>query len=143
MMDFYKITEPTAIESEFIDQQIINYNLSKLSYENSDLFKDINLVVKNTDGEILAGLLGKKYYMNAAYIDTLWVDNNYRGKGLGTQLLKKFEGIVKTLNCHLIHLDTFDFQAPEFYEKNGYKIYGTLDDNPIGHKRFYYYKIVG
>jgi hypothetical protein len=34
-------------------------------------------------------------------------------------------------------LDTFDFQARGFYERNGYELFGTLDDCPPGHKRYY------
>jgi len=142
-MNFNIITDLTTSEIKFLSEQITNYNLSKIPPTDNELFKKINLIIKYEKGEILAGLLGEKYYMNAAHIDTLWVDENFRGIDLGTNLLAKFEEIVKNLNCFMVHLDTFDFQAPKFYEKNGYKLYGTLNDNPIGHKRFYYYKILG
>lgn len=37
---------------------------------------------------------------------------------------------------HII-LDTFDFQAKNFYIKQGYEIFGILDNCPEGHKRYY------
>jgi hypothetical protein len=32
-------------------------------------------------------------------------------------------------------VDTFGFQAPEFYRKLGYREFGRLDDFPAGHSR--------
>ncbi len=39
--------------------------------------------------------------------------------------------------CHGAYLDTFSFQAPDFYQKLGYEIYGKLDDFPKGHCRYF------
>jgi ribosomal protein S18 acetylase RimI-like enzyme len=141
-MEYDVITELTESEIAFIDNEIVNYNLSKLDDVGELSNKAMNLVIKDETGKIIAGLLGQKYYMKAAYIDVLWVDESQRHKHLGTKLLKKFEELAKENGCFMIHLDTFNFQAPEFYEKHGYLLYGTLDNNPVGHKRFYYYKLL-
>ncbi|MGC6728099.1 hypothetical protein ACP0GO_26835, partial [Escherichia coli] len=34
-------------------------------------------------------------------------------------------------------LDTYSFQARGFYEKLGYTVFGTIDDFPPGHQRFF------
>ncbi|MBV1820626.1 hypothetical protein [Anaerosalibacter bizertensis] len=44
---------------------------------------------------------------------------------------------TKEKECKLIHLDTFDFQAKDFYIKHGYEVFGILDDCPSGHKMYY------
>ena len=41
------------------------------------------------------------------------------GKKLGSLLLEEVENDAKSKGAKLIHLDTFDFQAKEFYEKQG------------------------
>ena len=82
------------------------------------------------------------YGWNVAYIDTLCVDEAYRGKGLGSKLLIDIEKTAKDKGCCLIHLDTFDYQAKEFYEKQGYELFSTLDDCPKGHFRYYLKKNV-
>ena len=38
--------------------------------------------------------------------------------------------------CHSAWVDTFSFQAPGFYRKLGYEVFGELD-YPPGHKRFF------
>jgi hypothetical protein len=39
-----------------------------------------------------------------------------------------------------VWLDTFDFQAPEFYRQHGYVEFGHIDDYPPGHKRYFFQK---
>ena len=62
---------------------------------------------------------------------------NYRSEKLGTLLLKSVEQQAVSNNVYLIHLDTFDFQAKEFYEKQGYEVFGQLDNCPRNHTRYY------
>lgn len=73
------------------------------------------------------------YCRNVLYIDILWVNENYRHQGLGSKLLEYVEDTAKAKGCYLIHLDTFDFQAKDFYLKHGYEIFGTLKDLSLIH----------
>lgn len=82
------------------------------------------------------------YCWNCLYIDALWVKDEYRKSGLGAKLLNEVEKIAKGKNCYLVHLDTFDFQAKDFYVKHGYEIFGTLDECPRGHKRYFMKKSI-
>lgn len=89
------------------------------------------------DGRIVAGINATFYWNGAVYVDALWVDEGYRGSGLGKQLLKEVEEEGLRRGAGVIHLDTFDFQAPEFYQACGYTIYGKIDDCPLkGHCRY-------
>ena len=54
--------------------------------------------------------------------------------------MKRAEELAVEQGCNTIYLDTFDFQAPGFYEKLGFKVFGTLQDYPTGHQRFYLVK---
>lgn len=71
------------------------------------------------------------------HIDFLWVDESVRHDGYGSQLLHEIEGIAKEKGCRLILLDSFSFQAPEFYKKHGYREYGVVEDHPKGYSQHF------
>lgn len=75
-------------------------------------------------------------------ISRLWVDLNARQKGIGTTLLLEAHTEAKKLGCIGSTLSTYDFQARDFYEKNGYTVFGILSDNPVGHERYFMQKIL-
>ena len=56
---------------------------------------------------------------------------------MGTKLLNEIEKIAIEEKCNLIHLDTFDFQAKDFYIKQGYEVFGVLEHCPANHCRYY------
>ena len=72
-------------------------------------------------------------------VETLWVDEGYRGQGLGGRLLDMAEAEARRHGCAHVQLDTLTFQARPFYEARGYRVYGELADFPAGteHRRFY------
>lgn len=65
-------------------------------------------------------------------------DTQYRGMGLGSQILQQGEIILKVMNCNLIWFNAREIAFP-FYEKNNYTLIGEMFDIPgIGaHKVMY------
>ncbi|MBY9076786.1 GNAT family N-acetyltransferase [Nocardioides sp. WL0053] len=70
-------------------------------------------------------------------VDTMWVDEAVRGRGLGLALLRAVEDEGRRLGCRWSEVTTFDFQAPGFYRKAGYVEYGVKHDYPPGHTNHY------
>jgi len=136
-MKNYVIEESTREESGLIDNGIVEYNLSKVPFTQEPSFISINRVIKGSNGDMLAGVNSILYCWNCLYIDVLWVKEEFRKEGYGSALLTEVEKIAKELGCKLIHLDTFDFQAKDFYLRHGFEIFGILDDCPMEHKRYY------
>lgn len=141
-MGKYIIEESTSNENNYIDDEIIKYNDSKVPFLQKPTFISINRVIKGPSGEILAGIMSVLYCWNCLNIDILWVKEAHRCDGYGSALLFEVEKIAKEKGCSLVHLDTFDFQAKEFYEKNGYEVFGKLEDCPTDHIRYYMKKIL-
>jgi ribosomal protein S18 acetylase RimI-like enzyme len=71
------------------------------------------------------------------HVDLLFVPENMRRAGIGRRLLTDAEAESLRRGCHAVWLDTFSFQARGFYERLGYTVYGTLEDYPAGHSRFF------
>lgn len=130
----YEIIPATEEEAEFIDNQIIAFNKTKV--DQGQPITQKNYIIKS-DQKIIAGITTVIYHF-CLFVDVLFVDEQYRASGLGSRLLLKAEQNVKEMGITLIHLDTFDFQAKDFYLKHGFQVFGILEDCPAaGHKRYY------
>lgn len=79
-------------------------------------------VVLREDGGDTFGVLTAYTAFAEVYIDDLWVDQSFRGKGYGRRLLQALEDHFKGKGFNNINLVTSAFQAPEFYKKCGFTI---------------------
>ncbi|WP_062056839.1 GNAT family N-acetyltransferase [Aquimarina longa] len=139
-MDDQLIIEPCKKENiKKIVDGINQYNLDKVPAL-SDVWTPLEYVAKNQKGEEVAGVLSGIGYWSGLEIKVLWVKKEYRKKGIGSQILKHVEELAKEKGATISMLDTFDFQAEEFYLKNGYVVIGEIKDFPKGHRRIYFSK---
>jgi GNAT superfamily N-acetyltransferase len=67
----------------------------------------------------------------------MWIKEELRGCGYGHKLLLAAEQEARQRGARNAYLDTFSFQAPDFYKKHGYQVFGVLKDFPDGHQRIY------
>lgn len=94
-------------------------------------------------GELAAGLTGRTW-ATWLHVDQLWVDARHRGAGLGSLLLEKAERVAAAeRDCARSRLETWGFQAPEFYRKRGYEVIGQVADYPPGVTEFILTKSFG
>ena len=128
--------KPTDKEIAFVNNALQKFNDEKVGPDNHEL---LNIVEYNNSGNIIAGILGGTYW-GWMHIDILWVDENHRKQGLGTQLLKAAESEAINRGCHSVHVDTMSWQAPDFYKKHGYEIISELNDIPNGNKKYHLIK---
>jgi GNAT superfamily N-acetyltransferase len=128
-------SEPEASEDDvdFVQQGLRNFNNL---FFTDDGFQPLHLFLRRADGIIAGGLQGEIYW-GWLHISILWIDEHYRGQGYGEQMLKMAEDQAILMGCRTSHLDTLSFQAKPFYEKNGYTVFGVLEDHPIGHQRIF------
>ena len=133
----FEIINCLDTDADDICDKLVEYNLSRVPKTQETDFVNIYKKIVNDEGEIIAGCLAKMYCWNVIYVDILWINEAYRKQGLGSKLLKEIERIAVEENCTLIHLDTFDFQAKDFYIKHGYEVFGVLEDCPKEHCRYY------
>ncbi|MCX4434474.1 GNAT family N-acetyltransferase [Streptomyces mirabilis] len=86
----------------------------------------------DADGALAGGLVGHTWttWLHVTY---LWVDAPHRGAGLGGRLLAEAERLAhEERGCRNSRLETWDFQAPEFYRKHGYEVVCVIPDYPPG-----------
>jgi GNAT superfamily N-acetyltransferase len=126
----------TRDEIDFVWNGIIEYNKTTGPMLEYPPYERFDVLVRNDHGEIVAGVLSKMY-LRSVFVEVLWVSESLRKKGIGSKLLHEVECCIKEKGCRMIHLDTFSFQAIDFYLRLGYSVFGTIEDYPDGIKRYY------
>ena len=114
---------------------LIAYNANAVG---KSKFKSLTVTLRQGK-EIVGGLTGYTW-MGWLYVDLLWITDKYRGKGRGRALMDKAEAEARKRGATNVFLDTFDFQAPGFYKKLGYRQFGKLKNFPAGHDRYWFTK---
>ncbi|ACJ30824.1 GCN5-like N-acetyltransferase [Shewanella piezotolerans WP3] len=89
--------------------------------------KPLSVVARDDAGNIIGGVTGRSIYKNFL-IEVVWVDKAARGTGLGRQLMEQAEEQAKQRGCLVAQLDTLSFQAPQFYQKLGFEVVGTVPE---------------
>ncbi|RDJ20905.1 GNAT family N-acetyltransferase [Bosea caraganae] len=108
------------------------YNRDKLG---KVIFKEVAVTLREGD-DIVGGVVGQ-VWCGWLFIQLFWIDEAFRGGDRGTELIGKLEDEARAVGATHAYVDTFSFQAPGFYEKRGYRIFGELENFPVGHSRFW------
>jgi GNAT superfamily N-acetyltransferase len=116
-----------------IGPAISEYNTQQAG---DDRGKSLCFVLRGPDEEVAGGVIGATYW-NWLHVDLMWVREGLRGRGFGQRLLALAEQEGRQRGATNAFLDTFSFQAPAFYLRNGYRIFGELPDFPEGHMRYF------
>ncbi len=128
---------------DYLTNQLITFNQTHstaLPIEHVDPSPlQISLLART--GTVLGGLVGRTHAIPQwLEISIIWLDEPFRRHGLGRQLMEEAEREARQRGCHYARVATSDFQAPAFYQKLGYILYGTLDNCPPGETVFYLWK---
>jgi GNAT superfamily N-acetyltransferase len=105
-------------------------------------FRPLGAFMRDEHGTLVGGVWGHVNW-NWLSVNLVWVSETLRGAGHGRQLMAALEAAARERGCEHAHLDTFSYQARPFYERLGYVVFGTLDDYPRGHRRFFMKKTLG
>ena len=102
-------------------------------------YKSFSMVVRSTTGKVLGALSGYTAYAEI-YVEDIWVDAEWRKRGVGARLLNELENRYKGQGYNNINLVTNEFQATGFYEKCGFEIefVRVNKHNPQLAKTFYH-----
>jgi len=99
-------------------------------------FKEYCFVAEDDDGNIIGAITGHSLY-NEVYISELVVDPGYRGTGLGSKLIGAVEEAFTGKGFDKLTVTTYEFQAPLFYQKLGFRVeYIREDKEPKLNKYF-------
>ncbi len=127
-------SEPNASaqDMDIIENAINEFNMAVTGDRN---WKPIRIFLRDEAGQILGGITAEIWggWMHIIY---LWVSEDLRHGGYGTQLLEAAEKEALAFGCYHAYLETFSFQARPFYERSGYKVITEMPNYPPGYQHY-------
>lgn len=94
-------------------------------------------IVEDEKGNFLGGAKCKIF---ARWMHIVWLYSTQEVAGTGTTLMERIEEHANKERCIGITLDTFEFQAPEFYKRFGFVECGHIPNYIDQYRNIYMYK---
>ena len=124
---------------EDIEERLEDFDESYITYK---MDGEIQIGIED-DGKLVAGLDACITNFKILYVSTVFVDEEYRRKGLGARLMHEMEKRAASMGVNMIRLDTYDWQGKEFYETLGYECVGHYENKEDGFSEYFYLKRLG
>ncbi len=128
--------DPRPEDVALLNDQLYRFNASVTGVDNG---RWLAIFVRDAAGQLEAGLHGWTWG-RTGFVQTLWVREDLRRRGLGSRLLGAAEREAERRGCVEVQLDTHDYQAPDFYRRRGYTAIGELPGWPGGTRRIFFRK---
>jgi GNAT superfamily N-acetyltransferase len=112
---------------------LVEYNTSQAGPGNG---RPLVIAMRDESDQVVGGLWGYTGY-EWLFTQLLVVPASSRGTGIGTKLMAMAEAEAAARGCTGAWLDTFEFQAKDFYERIGYDCFAELPNYPTGFSRYF------
>src|SRR6266536_2137879 len=122
-------SNPDPRDVATLSERLYEYNPATTGHHDG---QELAIFVRGEDGEIRGGLYSWTW-AGRLHVQYLWLHESLRGQGYGSRLLAMAEATGRQRGCVLATVDTYSYQAPDFYRRHGYEVYGILDGYPDGH----------
>ena len=133
------IIDLTETKVEDIETRLEKYDENYITYK-----MDGNIQIGVEDnGKLIAGLDACITAFKILYVSTVFVDENYRRRGVGEMLIREMEKRALTMGVNTIRLDTFNWQGKDFYEALGYTCVGKYENAEDGYSEYFFLKRIG
>lgn len=142
-MSHYTITveeNPLPDEARAVDAALWEYN--ELTTADAPLpadLRQLTVLLRDAEGKAVGGLRGETNW-GWLFVRKMAIRKEARHQGWGKQLLALGEQEARGRGCHHAYVDTLSFQALPFYQKQGYTVFGTLDQYPGENKQYFLQK---
>lgn len=124
---------PARADIDFLDARLYEHNVARTGRDDG---RELAVWLRDDGGGIVGGLYGWTW---AGWLEVVfvWLREDLRGQGRGRALLRAAEAEALRRGATRVFLDSYSFQAPEFYKKLGYREFGVLDGFPAHHRRHF------
>lgn len=135
------MSDPTVILTdapEAGDVAVISQGLGAYNVEQSGIrdYKPLAVLVKDATTKTVGGISGRSS-LGLLFLDLVYLPEALRGGGLGSRLLAMAEEEGRKRSCKRAVLYTISFQAPDFYKRHGWRVFGEIPCDPPGTSRIF------
>lgn len=134
-----RIDNPSETLLEEVRQGLVQFNMPEFGH-----IKEPSIVFEQRDtmGALQGGVIAV-VYEQVLLVRFLWVSEACRHQGLGSQLLSNVEQLARESGANQLVLDTYTFQAPRFYQRQGFVEVGRYKNFPKpGCDKIFYSKVL-
>jgi GNAT superfamily N-acetyltransferase len=135
--------DPEERLEDQLSDRLVEYNQGaseaiRLRFQQDNLrARPVQAYATDEAGRLIGGCTGSTVDIwQWLTIDTMWVDPSRRRQGIGRELLTAVEDQARARDCRWAKLNTWEFQAPDFYQRLDYVVYGREIDYPPGHTNY-------
>ena len=128
--------DPRPEETALLNEALYQFNAKATGVTDG---RSLAVFVRDEAGHLKAGLHGWTW-AGTGFVQALWVREDLRQRGLGSQLLQAAEDEARRRGCREMHLDTHSYQSPGFYRRLGYEAIGELPGWPANTTRIFFRK---
>lgn len=132
----FRLENRESKKTQELGNLIRAYNQSKREPSKSE---PLNIYVEDEQGNLIAGMVAETFG-HWLEIEYLYVQEDFRGQGIGSNILNRAEKEARERKCKYSFVNTYQFQAPDFYKKHGYEEVFALKEYPYTGERYYYTK---
>jgi N-acetylglutamate synthase-like GNAT family acetyltransferase len=118
----------TAREVDGLEDLIDEFNISRTGHNDARQLA----FLAHIDGELVGAVAGFTWG-GFGELRQVWIREEQRGRGLGREIMSRAIDEARSRGCAALYLATYDFQAPGFYAKLGFRLVCQIQDRPIGH----------
>ena len=119
----------SSIEIDAIEERLYNHNRRAISCSDG---RGLGFVIRDEAGRII-GVAAGYSWAGTSELKQMWIDEAYRGRGYARELLNAFVAEAAGRGVRRIWVASYDFQAPEMYEKAGFERMAEFAGWPEGH----------
>lgn len=122
---------------------LVDSGLDQFNHQAADLaaVRRFACFVRSDAGDLIGGAIAR-HWGRCCEVQQIWVAEQYRSIGIGRRLLERVEEQALREDCQLIYLETFSFQAPEFYRALGYDVVCEFSGFPDDIRKFILQKAI-
>jgi GNAT superfamily N-acetyltransferase len=114
---------PEAADVELISAGLDEFNTEQAGVNDR---QSLAVFVRDSDtGRVVGGLTGRTS-LGLLFVDLFYLPAELRGGGIGSAILRRAEDEAIRRGCRTGVLYTISFQAPGFYQRHGWRVFGEV-----------------